>query len=154
MYSDDFFKSDSITPVPKGNKFIITEQYIFVAQVIDEESQDVEMLVSNELLLFKKFTVASLPFKRFKEHSYTLLDASESSIFLHVNHYGDTSRFGNIYTSDFSGTRFGLSLLHNVRAIDGQCDFDKVHGLDGIYLANVYDVDYTSQYMKTFAGKK
>ena len=112
------------------------------------------MLVSNELMLFKQFTPASLPFKRFKEHSYTLLDASEGTIFLHVNHYGDNSKFGNIYTSDFSGTRFGLSLLHNVRQADGQCDFDKVHGLDGIYLTNVYDVDYTNQYIKTLANKK
>ena len=82
------------------------------------------------------------------------MDASEGSIFLHVNHYGDESKFGNIYTSDFSGTRFTLSLLHNTRSNEGRCDFDKVHGLDGIYLANVFDVDYTNQYFNTFAEQK
>ena len=55
---------------------------------------------------------------------------------------------GLVYPSEF------LSLLHNTRSNEGRCDFDKVHGLDGIYLANVFDVDYTNQYFNTFAEQK
>ena len=47
---------------------------------------------------------------------------------------------GNIYQSDSSGTRFSLSLKDNIRdPSDGQCDFEKVTGMDGIYLANIYE---------------
>jgi Sortilin, neurotensin receptor 3, len=45
---------------------------------------------------------------------------------------------GSIYISDSTGTRFSLSLDHNVRTEEGQCDFEKILGLEGIYLANVY----------------
>jgi hypothetical protein len=38
------------------------------------------------------------------------------------------------------GTRFALSLLYNVRSLDtGNCDFEKILGMDGIYIANIYD---------------
>lgn len=40
--------------------------------------------------------------------------------------------------SDASGSRFSRSLRDNVRDSDGQCDFEKLQGLDGIYIANVF----------------
>ena len=49
-------------------------------------------------------------------------------IFLHVNHYGSEAkyklqlipnRYGNLYVSDATGTRFSISLLHNVRDSNG-----------------------------------
>jgi hypothetical protein len=124
--------------VPRGNKFLISETYMFVAQVIEEGSSEVNLLIANSGN-FDRFVRAEIPVKRIPEHSYTLLDTSEDTIFLHVNHYGDDSRFGNIYISDATGHRFSLSLLHNVRNPKGHCDFDKVYGLEGIYLANIFD---------------
>jgi hypothetical protein len=35
--------------------------------------------------------------------------------------------------------------LHNVRDRSGFCDFDKVKGLEGIYIANIYDKDHLSE---------
>ena len=80
-----------------------------------------------------------MPTKRLKSKGYTILDTSEGQIFLHVNHYGDKSKYGNIYISDSTGTRFSLSLLNNVRSTEGNCDFEKLEGLDGVYLANIFD---------------
>jgi hypothetical protein len=45
---------------------------------------------------------------------------------------------GDILMSDASGSRFSRSLRDNVRDSDGQCDFEKLQGLDGIYIANVF----------------
>lgn len=73
------------------------------------------------------------------EHSYTILDTSEGQVFLHINHEGEKSKSGNIYISDSTGMRYSMSLRGNVRNLDGQCDFEKVAGLEGIYLANIYD---------------
>ena len=60
-------------------------------------------------------------------------------MFLHINHEGSKSTYGNIYISDSTGTRYSLSLGANVRDYDGQCDFEKVQGVEGIYLSNIYD---------------
>ena len=46
---------------------------------------------------------------------------------------------GKIYSSDSTGTKFAVSLVDNVRGSDGQCDFDKVSGVEGIYIANIFN---------------
>lgn len=137
--SDDYFKT-TVTLVPRGNKFILSSRYILVAQVIEEDSSEVQLLTSNERN-FELFFKAELPIKRLSDHSYTLLDTSEESIFLFVNHIGAKAPYGNVYISDTSGRRFAISLLRNSQGTDGTCDFDKVYGLEGIYIANVYDKD-------------
>lgn len=127
----------------------MAETYIFIAQVTEEGSNEVNLLISNDSNI-EKFHKAEIPVKRIPDHSYTLLDTSEGSIFLHVNHYGDDSRYGNLYISDSTGHRFSLSLLHNVRNTKGHCDFDKVYGLEGIYIANIFDKEQTTQGMEKF----
>ena len=73
------------------------------------------------------------------QHSYTVLDSSEDTVFLHVNHGGEMSQWGNIYISNFWGLNYTLSLPHNIRALNGKCDFEKMEGLEGHYLANYVD---------------
>eukprot|EP00743_Colponemidia_sp_Colp-15_P002319 GILK01002514.1.p1 GENE.GILK01002514.1~~GILK01002514.1.p1 ORF type:complete len:898 (+),score=135.65 GILK01002514.1:39-2696(+) len=139
VFSDDFFKSAPRLLMPRGNKFLFSNNFMFVAQVDAKKKTEVHLMVSNDL--GRTFKEAMLPFK-LSQHSYTILDTSEGSVFLHVNHYGPNVNYGIIYTSDATGTRFTLSLDHNVRNADGQCDFDKVLGLEGIYIANyIEEVD-------------
>lgn len=122
--------------------------------MVDEASQEVGLVVSNPNLYRYDFKEVELPQKHFKEHSYTILDTTEGQVFLHVNHFGETSIHGNIYISDSTGQRFSSSLLHNVRSLDGQCDFTKVLGLEGIYIANVYDEKKLAQAMRAFEIEK
>jgi hypothetical protein len=143
LQSDDFFKTSTVL-VPRGNKFILAERYILVAQVIEEGSDEVQMLVSNEQDL-GKFYKPELPVKRIPEHSYTLIDTSEESIILNINHYGEGAEYGNVYISDSSGRRFALSLLHNLRSSNGVCDFIKIDGIEGIYVANVKEQDFEDE---------
>lgn len=137
--SDDYFASKTVL-VPRGNKFIVSSRYVLVAQVTEEDSTEVQLLVSNERNL-ELFYKAELPMKRMTDHSYTLLDTSEGSMFLHINHIGQKAKYGNVYISDGSGRRFSVSLLRAAQGADGTCEFDKVYGLEGIYIANVYDKD-------------
>ena len=74
-----------------------------------------------------------LPFQ-LTEHSYTILDTSEGSVFLHVNHGDYNTGYGNIYLSDAEGLRFSLSLRNNKRDAQGRCDFEKVQGLSLIHI--------------------
>jgi len=136
--SDDFFATSKLV-VPKGNKFLVTKTFFFVVQVSDESEQDVTLLVGQSRTRNYNLKSVQLPNQRLREHSYTILDSSEGQIFLHINHEGSKSTYGNIYISDSTGTRYSLSLGANVRNYDGQCDFEKVQGLEGIYLSNVYE---------------
>jgi hypothetical protein len=46
------------------------------------------------------------------EHSYTILDTSEGAVFLHVNHkpFHENAYAGHVYTSDWSGLYYSLSV--------------------------------------------
>lgn len=134
--TDDFFESETVL-VPHGNLFIISARFILVAAAVENSANEVKLLISNENSL-GTFELAEFPMEDIPEHGYTLLDTSENSVFINVNHYGLMSKSGNIYKSDISGHRFSQSLLRNVRDRTGLCDFSKVEGIDGIYFANVH----------------
>ena len=152
--SDDFFKTRTVL-VPRGNRFIVSARYVLVAQATKEDSSEVQLLTSSERNL-EVFYQAELPIKQVSDHSYTLLDTSEGSMFIHINHMGQKAKYGNVYISDGAGRRFAVSLLRAAQGSDGTCDFDKVYGLEGIYIANVYDKDASSSTASstTSSGKK
>lgn len=139
LYSDDFF-STSETIVAHGNKFLLSDRFILVATAVETDKEEVQLMVSSYPNIHE-FSKAELPIKRIPEHSYTLVDTSEGSIFIQVNHFSKRSDYGTIYMSDSTGKRFTVSLLYNVRARSGYCDFQKVKGLEGIFISNIYDKD-------------
>lgn len=52
---------------------------------------------------------------------------------------------GSIYISNSRGDSFAHSLSNSVRMSDGVCDFDKIHSLNGVFMANVYDTKKVEQ---------
>ena len=58
--------------------------------------------------------------------AYTILDTSESSAFVHVNHGEPTQLFGNVYVAGPDGSRYALSLRKNTRDAHGNADFARV----------------------------
>ena len=125
VYSDDFFKTMKIG-AHKGNKFILTNQYLFLAQVLDQDVQEVMLLTANSNEKSYNFQHVELGKNKLREHSYTFLDTSANSVFIHVNHFGDKSSFGHIYNSDEQGVNYAHSVSYNVKSPDGECDFSKV----------------------------
>ncbi|KAL4482775.1 hypothetical protein ABPG72_022335 [Tetrahymena utriculariae] len=136
FYTDDFMKNQ-IMIVNQGNKFLITESYLFAAQVHSSDSQLVKLMVSQSNQKEYAFTYAEIP-EDIHQHSFTILDTKEGQVFLNINHLGANSPMGNIYQSDSTGTRFSLSLEDNVRGRDGQCDFESVNGVEGIFISNIF----------------
>ncbi|KAL8426675.1 hypothetical protein Efla_005932 [Eimeria flavescens] len=136
MVSKDFGRSLNRL-VYRGNKFLLSNGYFFVAKVRDAVKQTVTLLVSTDG--GASFAAAKLPVE-IEEKSYTVLDTSEGAIMLHVNHGGEAGRdTGNVYISDANGVRFSLSLPNNIRAGTGECEFDKVLSMEGVYIANFRD---------------
>jgi hypothetical protein len=139
-HSFDYFKT-SVRTVRHGNRFLFGEHdYLFVAAVNPHQETEVSLQITRDAGSDKKFKTALLPVE-LTEHSYTILDTSEGTVFLHVNHqpFDLNAPTGHVYISDWSGTQYSLSLPYNHRSGDGKCDFEKVEGLEGIYLANFVD---------------
>lgn len=105
---------------------MLTKDYLFVTQVVDQEAQEVTLLAANSLHKNYEFQPIETDSKTFKEHSYKFLDSSEGAVFLHINHFGENSRYGHVYISDIDGTKYSQSLKYNVRSSGNQCDFEKV----------------------------
>ena len=135
IYSDDFFKTKRIA-AHKGNKFLLTKNYLFVAQVVDQDLQEVMLLSSNSHDKLYNFQAIETTSKIFREHSYTFLDTQDISVFLNINHFGENSKYGHIYTSGADGLKYSLSLKYNIRSADHKCDFQKVESIEGTYIAN------------------
>lgn len=128
--------------VYRGNKFLVSHNFIFVAKLKDQASQSVSLMCSADGGV--TFKASKLP-QELEEKSYTVLDTSEGAVILHVNHgsrEGPTG-VGNVYISDKDGTRFTLSLPNNVRSSQGDTEFDKVLSLEGVYIANFKDIPRT-----------
>lgn len=136
-YSDNYGGSINRL-VYRGNKFLVSHGFIFVAKLKDASSQTVNLMCSSDG--GGTFRAAKLP-QELEEKSYTVLDTSEGAVILHVNH-GSREPYGvgNVYVSDKDGVKFTLSLPNNVRSSSGDCEFDKVLSLDGVYLGNFRDI--------------
>lgn len=138
LYSDNFFLNYIIIS-PKGYRFFMTTEFLYVLEVEDIIEKKFSLKICPNYYREYKLSSVELPIQRLKDHSFTILDSTETSIFINVNHYGDEAKFGNVYVSNYEGKRFVLSLLHNVRDDKGFCDFDRVKSLEGVYIANHYE---------------
>lgn len=118
--SSDFFKTKAIV-VPHGNRFLFGDySYLFVAAVDPVEESQVSLKISRDNTTRLAFNTAMLPGNiHLTEHSYTILDTSEGSVFLHVNHlpFTENAYAGHVYTSDWSGLAYSLSLPYNHRSM-------------------------------------
>ena len=78
-------------------------------------------------------------------NSLTILEAHNGIVVLNVNHKDETSDVGNVYFSDYTGTKFSLSLWDTSRDEHGCVDFIKIKSLEGVYIANhIYKNDKIS----------
>jgi len=100
-YSDDFFKTKKLT-LNNGNSIIKTDHYMFIAKATKREL--VEIYVSNVLEGFLNFQRTRLPTEAITSRTFTVMDTSEETVFLHIQgHGGSTSPLGDIYVSDGPG---------------------------------------------------
>lgn len=122
--------------------YLLTRDYLYAEQVVYQEEQEIMLLVSYSIR-------SHYHFSKFIDHSYTFLDTQQNSVFLHINQFGGVSKYGHIYVSDYTGTKFQLlsKIIFNILSLENLCDFEKIEGLEGIFIANVID----SEYMKEVA---
>jgi len=76
-----------------------------------------------------------------EEQFYSILDATEDMIFMHIDEKGDTGK-GIIYTSDEKGIVYTESLNNNLYP-NGEdvTDFVKIESLRGVYVTSMVRLD-------------
>ena len=141
VYSDDFFKTTNFA-LSRGNQFYLTNHYLFVVVTVDDMTNEVALYGSKSTHFNYEFRIIETNHKSFLEHSYTFLDPTFHSVFLYINHFGDKSPYGHVYTSGPRGLKYNLSLRNIVNADEDQCDFEKVISVEGVYIANVISGKY------------
>ena len=141
VYSDDFFET-KVVGVRKGNRFLLTSKYLYVSQVLDQETQEVQLLHAKSTDKKYEFSPIVTNQQSFKEHSYSFLDTTEDMVFLYINNFGQNAKYGNVYASGDQGKMFSLSLKNNIQLYDYDSDFENIRSTEGVYLANVISGKY------------
>jgi len=115
-----------------GGKFVYAS--VFVSQSSDER----KLVVStNAGLNWAHVLLPSITPDRF----FSILDASEGQIFLHVDEPGDTGK-GTLFLSDATGVRFSKSLENHLYPnFQDLSDFYPVQSMRGVYIANQLQSD-------------
>ena len=115
--------------------------YLFILTIDEDNTESFILKIAPSFSQNFKPQEIDLPFKRNKDHSFTVLDASHGEIYIAINHEGDSSKMTNVYVSDYRGYEFSLSLMQNVRNQEGNCDFETISSNEGTFIANIYDAD-------------
>jgi len=150
-------KGKAVESLKYGNKFLISGEFVLVAKTSSETRQTVHLMVSKDG--GKSFKAALLPsgMGELEEKWYTVLDTSEGAVIMHINSNADGNELketGRIFVSDSEGYKYSQSLINNVRSGTGECEFDKVTSLQGVYLANIVVPDGPGTAMQQYQKAK
>ncbi|KAL1916286.1 uncharacterized protein VTP21DRAFT_5903 [Calcarisporiella thermophila] len=141
VQSDDFFESKTVVALERGAEVrgvvgIGAVEKFLVAAVKVLESEEMIMYVTND---GKQWAKAQFPSSAgpIHEHAYTVLESSAHSLVVDV--WATRGSYGTLFFSNSNGTFYTRSLEHTNRNNDGIVDFEKIHGVDGILIANVVE---------------
>jgi len=128
--SNDFFQADMKVVAPDTVGYLVLGDHIFYAQLY---SSLLELYVSKNMgeTFDRIFFPGGLP-----EVRYRILDVEAGSTKIAVIH-SQRANWANVYGSVAANREFSLELEH-VKCPQGVCDHERVRGIEGIYVANVY----------------
>jgi len=109
---------------------------MFVA-VSHSDEKRIHIYSSNYESGFMKLKKVRLPKDAMLSNTFTLMDTSESQVFLFIENHGLETPFGNLYISDEKGRSFTLSMSNVIKG--SAVDFEKVSSLDGTFVINRYN---------------
>lgn len=83
-----------------------------------------------------------MPDDAVQSKSFTVMDTSEETVFLHIQNHGPETPLGDIFISDGFGKNFSMSLENVIRGQE-LVDFEKINSLEGVFIANRYDTEHS-----------
>lgn len=133
-----FFKSQ-VLELKSGNSIVMTKHYMFIAKALNEHH--VEVHVSRAEEGFKSFNRARMPNNKFITDHFTVMDTSESQVFLYVSDHEINNPVGNLFISDGAGYKYTHSVQNIIKGT-GAVDFETLESMDGTFVCNRYDFQH------------
>ncbi|KAM7222639.1 hypothetical protein V8F06_002133 [Rhypophila decipiens] len=153
LISDDFFKSsgndiqefepnlDTNKPVHGVVNVAVVKKYLLVATT-SSNTNEMALFVTDDT---KKWHRAVFPSAhdshdhRLMQEAYTVLESTNYSIQIDVMTTHPSNPMGVLLTSNSNGTYFTENTEHTNRSPNGHVDFEKIAGIQGIFLINKVD---------------
>ena len=137
LVSDDHFETEREPALTEGRNVngIIDLAHVkkyLVTAAKSEGSYELALYISDDAETWHR---AEFGDNRIEERAYTLLESTNYSIQIDVQTEARIA-MGAIFASNSNGTYFTKNILHTNRNLDGLVDFEKIQGIQGIYLAN------------------
>ncbi|KAH8840921.1 vacuolar protein sorting/targeting protein PEP1 [Pyricularia oryzae] len=163
MISDNFFSAkdaggviqefepnlDMTRPIQGVVNVAVVKKYLLVA-ASSMNTDEMSLFVSDDTL---KWHRAMFPTDhKINQESYTVLESTEYSIQVDVMTTHPSNPMGVMYTSNSNGTFFTRNIEHTNRNHRGHVDFEKITGVQGIFMVN--KVDNAEEVEKDRRGKK
>lgn len=140
VISDDYFENED-EPYLDGDrtvkgiiKMAMVKGYL-VAAAKAENTAEMALYVTKDA---KTWHRAEFPKDhKLEEDAYTILESTNHSIQVDVMTGKPVNPMGVLFTSNSNGTYFTRNIEHTNRNYEGNVDFEKIQGIQGIVLVNV-----------------
>jgi Sortilin, neurotensin receptor 3,/Sortilin, neurotensin receptor 3, C-terminal len=138
LVSDDYYKSEQEAMLA-GSRSISgivnmapVKKYLVVAARA-EGTDELALYVSDDSSQWHR---AEFGKHKVMEEAYTILESTNYSMQVDVMGKGET---GTLFTSNSNGTYFTKNIEHTNRGSRGYVDFEKITGIQGVYIVNVVE---------------
>lgn len=140
---------DTDRPVQGIVNVAVVKKYILVATA-SLNTDEMALFVTDDTL---KWHRAMFPTDhRIDQEAYTVLESTNYSIQIDVMTTRPSNPMGAMFTSNSNGTFFTRNIEHTNRNMMGHVDFEKIAGIQGIFLVN--KVENWEEVQKSFMAEK
>ncbi|KAL8783447.1 MAG: hypothetical protein Q9195_009389 [Heterodermia aff. obscurata] len=142
VVSDNYFKKET-EPYLEGHRTvqgiinIAPVKGFIVAAAKAEGTKELAMYVTRDTSTWHRAVFPND--HKLEEDAYTLLESTNYSIQVDVLTTAPSNPMGVLFNSNSNGTYFTRNIPHTNRNFRGLVDFEKIQGVQGIYLVNVVD---------------
>ncbi|PIA15261.1 Oligoxyloglucan reducing end-specific cellobiohydrolase, partial [Coemansia reversa NRRL 1564] len=144
VVSEDFFKTQRVVHFGTGNDgaggdragggvlaISVVKDYVLVA-ISHAHSDEMDLFVSMDGHVWAESRLPLPPGT--KEDAYTILESTKYAVLVDV--VADDALTGTLFRSNSNGTYYTLALEHTHRSANGLVDVERVHGVEGVMIAN------------------
>ena len=153
LVSDDFFKTsgsdiqefepnlDTNKPVRGVVNVAVVKKYLLVATT-SANTNEMSLFVTDDTIKWHRAIFPSAHDShdhRLMQEAYTVLESTNYSVQIDVMTTRPSNPMGVLFTSNSNGTFFTENTEHTNRDSRGHVDFEKIAGIQGIFLINKVD---------------
>ncbi|KAJ2041482.1 vacuolar protein sorting/targeting protein PEP1 [Coemansia sp. S155-1] len=145
LVSEDFFATKRIVHFGSGNDgtggdragggvvaFSVVKSYLLAA-ISHADSNEMDLFISVNGHTWAESHLPLPPGT--EEDAYTILESTQHSVLVDIL-TSKTRAVGSLFRSNSNGTYYTQSLEHTHRSKDGLVDVERVHGVEGVIIAN------------------